>query len=224
MSDVKHAVDKLTAPWSDVINIEGDYKRVDYDPLLDMLGKAKTSSLGRTARGRTSSDARNPFNIPAFDTWERIDGQTRAWLKEFGKPAPRDLKAAVIVLHKTLTDMWSGQRIQEGLYLRVGSVVTRWVDDIWTLFHPIDGVALDGECPNCEASWVINFEGAQMRALVAVVDGGEPGVRCRNGCGWEVTGLKRCLELGFHIGANPDVDVLRAYGVDASDDTVITDL
>ncbi|SIN72672.1 DUF7341 domain-containing protein [Agromyces cerinus] len=202
------AVEKLTRPWSDVVTIGGEYKHVNYDPLLDMLAKAKTSSLGRTASGRSSQEARNPFNIPAFDLWERIDGQTRAWLREFGRPAPRDLREAVTVLHKTLAELWSGQRIQESLFLRLSGVVARWVPDIWALFHPVDGVALDGACPNCEAEWVINFEGAQTRALVSVVEAGEPGVRCRNGCGWEVSGKRQTIEFALRLGATPDLDEL----------------
>ena len=55
MSDLLHAVEKLTRPWSDVLSPDETgldrYLPVDYPPLLDMLDEACRTSVSEAGAG-----------------------------------------------------------------------------------------------------------------------------------------------------------------------------
>ena len=206
------AVDRLTKPWTDVHSVEGEYKAVDYDPLLDMLRAAISSSVGRTDAGRSGADERNVLNLHAFTVWERIDGQTRAWLGELHTKAPRDLKAAVVALEAHVQALWASDQIKENDFVRFGDMAQRWADDIWAIFDPPVTKEILGACPECGERDYFGLEGERSAAITAYYwRGVEPTAKCQR-CAREWKGRTELIQLAYRIGATVDEDALRDMG------------
>lgn len=206
------AVDRLTKPWTDVRSVEGEYKAVDYEPLLDMLKAAISSSSGRTDSGRSDAHARNVMNLNAFTVWERIDGQTRAWLKELHTAAPRDLKDAVTKLHVHVRNLWASHQIQESVYLRLGVLAQRWTDDIWAIFDPPVTKEILGACPECGECDQFGPEGERSAAITAYYwRGSDPVAQCQR-CQKEWAGRSQLVQLAYRIGARVDEEALHEMG------------
>lgn len=208
------AIDRLTNPWTDVLTVEGEYKTVENDALLDMLRTAIRSSVGRTDAGRSGADSRNPLNLQAFMIWERIDGAVRAWLDDLHTDAPRELKDAVRVLHTHVRNLWASQQITEHRYARFGTMAERWADDIWAIFDPPVTKEIIGACPECGESHFVGLEGERSAAISAYYwRGVEPIAKCQR-CAREWVGRTQLIQLAYRIGAAVDEDALRELGAE----------
>ena len=206
------AVDRLTKPWTDVHTVEGEYKAVDYDPLLDMLRVAISSSVGRTDAGRSGADTRNVLNLNAFTVWERIDGQARAWLKDLHTAAPKDLKDAVTKLHVHVRNLWASHQINEPDYIRLGDMAKRWADDIWAIFDPPVTKEIIGACPECGEANHFGPEGERSAAITAYYwKGVPPTAKCQR-CQQEWAGRTQLVQLAYRIGARVDEEALHELG------------
>jgi len=213
--DLTEAVTKLTTKWSDVLSpADGmdTYRPIDYDPLLDMLAAAVTASTGQTESGRSDARERNPVNIQAFTLLERIDGQTRAWLKDNNVRAPKDLKAAVALLADRLGALWASNQIQEREYVRWTGMIRKWADDIWALFDPPTTKEIIGACPECGEEHSFGPEGEKSSAISAYYwRDVEPAAQCRR-CDAEWKGQTQLIQLAYRIGASVDEDAIRELG------------
>jgi hypothetical protein len=204
-----HAVDKLTKPWSDVLTVDGEYKSVDYEPMLDMLKGAISSSTGRTESGRSETNARSVINLGAFTLWERVDGQVRAWLGELHTTAPRDLKEAVVALHVHIRNLWASHQILETEYVRFADMTQKWADDIWAIFDPPTQKEIVGACPECGEEHHFGPEGEKSAAIRAFYwRNVEPAAECQR-CQREWKGRTELVQLAYRIGATVDEDALR---------------
>jgi hypothetical protein len=211
-NELAHAVDKLTKPWTDVLTVEGEYRSVDYEPMLDMLRNAIHSSVGRTESGRSDTAARSVMNLRAFTLWERVDGQTRAWLGQLNTPAPKDLKAAVVALYVHVNNLWASQQITEPEYARYAGMLERWPEDIWVIFDPPVEKEIIGTCPGCGEKDYFGPEGERSAAIRAYYwRDVEPAAQCQR-CAQEWKGRTQLIQLAYRIGATVDEDALRDMG------------
>jgi len=214
--EAQHAVDRLTSTWSDTIApIEpGDsYRSVEYPPLLQMLAEAIHASTGATSSGRSADNARNLIDPRAFDMYQGIDEQTRAWILELGGRPVKDLRQSVRDLHDLVEVKWRSAGLDELTYLRIKGKFVRWADEIWETFDPPIIKPIVGACPSCGENRYLNLEGGGVPALRAFYwRGNQPQADCQC-CGRQWAGDKQLLELGYHVGATVDEDALREMGV-----------
>ena len=211
-------VNALTRQWSDVLTPKesstGTYMPIDYPPLLDMLEEAKRSSTGKTQSGKSPDAERSLLNLQAFALYEHIDGSTRAWLRDLSTiPAKANLKDALIQLAGLLQALHASHQIKEQRYAHIVAQFARWRSQIWQIFEPPTVKELLGKCPNCDETAYYNLEGGKGSALIAFYYRGlQPQARCQR-CGEAWVGERELLDLGFHLGATMDEDVLREMGV-----------
>lgn len=218
LTDVQNTVDVLTKPWSDVLSPKesgnGTYRPIDYPPLLDMLREAIGSSLGKTQSGKSADAERSLLNLQAFQLWEHIDGSVRAWIQELSKSRPpADLKPALNYLAGLLKALHASNQIDPIKHAHITAMIVRWRTQIWEMFDPPVVKELSGPCPSCSETVYLALDGAKSTALVAYYwKGIRPAAKCQR-CGEQWTGERALLELGYHIGATVDEEVLREMGV-----------
>lgn len=212
------AVEKLTRPWSEVLGPResgtGTYRPIDHPALLTMLAQAKSSSLGKTAAGRSPDAERSLLNLEAFGLWEHIDGSVRAWLRELttARPEP-DLRDALLQLAGLLKALHASHQIQVTRLTHITAQFSRWCTRIWDLFDPPTVKSLIGACPACGATRYEAADGSMESALIAFYwKGLTPQAKCQ-GCGECWSGERSLLELGYHIGASVDEAALKEMGI-----------
>lgn len=222
MTELLHAVEKLTRPWSDVLSPDETgldrYLPVDYPPLLDMLDEACRANTGERSHGSASDPAsRSLLDLEAHALRERIDSTVRAHVGQLSKSrAERDLKAAVAQLAGILQAHKAAGTITDSDYARVVALFPRWCAQVWTLWDPPVRKELRGACPNpdCEQTTVTARDGSVSSALVAgyVRNTGQVKARC-SACGWEWVTVAELRLLGEWLGAEQDTEFLNAVGL-----------
>lgn len=222
MTDWQHAVEKLTRPWSDVLSPDmtggNGYMHVNYPPLLDMLDEACRANNGERSHGSGNDPAsRSLLDLQAFMLREQIDGTVRAWISHLSKSrAEKELKPAVVQLANLLTAHHAARTVTDSDYTRLTGFFPRWCEQVWVLFDPPIVRELLGACPNpdCEQTKVADVEGVQSSALVAFYarNTGRVQARCR-ACSWEWNTDTELALLGQQLGAEQDVDFLKAVGL-----------
>jgi hypothetical protein len=221
MSELLHAVEKLTRPWSDVLSPDETgldrYLPVDYPPLLDMLDEACRANTGERSHGSASDPAsRSLLDLEAHMLRNNIEGAVKTWIVHLSKGrAERDLKAAVVQLAGILQAHKAAGTITDADYVRVSGFFPRWCEQVWTIFDPPKVLELNGTCPNpdCGQSKFTDRSGDVGSALVVFHKGteGSAYAKCR-ACGWEWDRSQMVL-LGQHIGATQNHEVISAAGL-----------
>lgn len=209
------AVDKLTQKHSHLFGPRelGDnrYEQVDYDPLLDSLRAAISSSLGKTAGGVSPANTRNALNLQAFELWELIDGLVRSWAQRLEVQRSDDLKQLLRRLYIRVEGMGKDERDPR----EFARMVKGWVTSIDNLFDPLREKELIADCPmpECGQRYVKDEHGDLRAALILYYrQDAQPEAKCRS-CGTVWEGPRMLLTLGYSIGANTDEDALREMGV-----------
>ncbi len=219
LTDVESAVKRLTETWTDVLSPDESptrtYKPVKHAPLLDMLERAKVSSMGATARGKSDPAERLQMNAAAVSKWNHIDLALRRGYRHFSKRTPPpSLKAKTTGLHGIILAGAASHQVATGDAYRELRQFPRWAEQIWDMFHAPGEVEIQAPCPRCEAViWNDPEKDSDATALIAYYwRGVRAEARCRV-CGdvWD-TPLSLLL-LGQQIGATPDEDTLREMGV-----------
>lgn len=207
------AIDKLTQPWGHLFGPRelgaNNYKRVEYDPLLDSLKEAIHSSLGKTQDGASPDNTRNPINMRAFDLWEKIDGAIRAWSAN-----PRRDDEPKVLLRRVYVQV-NAMPQDAPEHRRLEQMVTGWVYSINELFDPpiVKELVADCPIPACGKRYVTDEHGDVVAALIAYYrKDSQPEAKCR-GCGATWQGERQLLELGYSIKATVDEDALKEMGI-----------
>lgn len=209
------AVDKLTQPWGHLFGPRelgaNNYKRVEYDPLLDSLRAAIGSSLGKTSAGASADNARNALNLKAFDLWELIDGIVRSMGQRLGVQRSDDLKQVLRRVYVKVAAM--NQDATEPREFK--RLVCGWVASINDMFDPPVVKELIADCPmpGCGERYWKNDSGDLESAMIAYYrPDSQPEAKCRC-CGAMWSGERALLNLGYSIGATADEEALREMGV-----------
>ncbi len=222
MTELLHAVEKLTRPWSDVLSPDETgldrYLPVDYPPLLDMLDEACRTSVSEAGAGAGgAASTRSLLNLEAHMLRNNIEGAVKTWIVYLSKGRPdRDLKTAVAQLAGILQAHKAAGTITDADYVRVSGFFPRWCAQVWTLWDPPVQKELRGACPNpdCEQTTVTARDGSVSSALVAgyVRNTGQVKAQC-SACGWEWVTVAELRLLGEWVGAEQDHDFLNAVGL-----------
>lgn len=217
LTDLNTTVDVLTRPWSDVLSPResgtGNYRPIDYPPLLDMLREAIGASLGRTRSGASPAAERSVLNLAALDLWEEIDSTTRAWCLELSKSrAPVELKDALRALVGHLQAAHASHQIEQTRFERLARKITGWRQKIWVLFDPPVVKELIGPCPACEETAFYTPDGKTTALIAYYWKNLHPRARCQR-CGEAWEGESQLISLGKVLGATMDEDMLREMGI-----------
>lgn len=220
MTDWQHAVEKLTRPWSDVLSPEmtgNGYTPVNYPPLIDMLDEACRSNTGNRGGNGADPAERSLLDMQAFMLRNNIEGTVKTWVTHLSNGrAEKELKPAIIQLANLLQAHHAAHTITASEHDRITAFFPRWCAQIWQLLDPPVVKQLAGACPNpdCEQTTFTDLDGSQSSALVAFYarNTGRVQARCK-ACSWEWNTDTELALLGQQLGAEQDVDFLKAVGL-----------
>lgn len=223
---LRDAIDRLTRPikdpvWQDVwdpvtARVTGrEVVTVNRDALLVQLRKAIASSTSTPANPvRGGGEMMGGLNLAAFGLYETIDGRVRAaWgdLRQPGSKAPTEAILRKWFVH--VRNLFESGQLSDSFVLEWQRVTRGWVRQIEAMFNPEVVKELVGPCPECEATRSANRDGEEQSALYLHYSlENNPEALCRV-CGWNVSGPRGLLELGYHLGATVDEGALKDMGV-----------
>lgn len=176
-----------------LVDDEGRVRWVTADPLIYQLQQA----IGNTsANGLFKSSSGNPLPLAAqahiimeeirettIDFWWRLPQMVRAAsvprLHHAGRERDRSAQVRLRLRY------WAtAARASEADYAEAVHWVTKWVDDIESMFHPVRVREIRGACPECGFARVLDREDEGERfmktalALVYAEDGSLVGIDC----------------------------------------------
>jgi len=225
LDDLLTAVESLVKPiadpvWQNKLNGRGrvvgrTLAVVNRAAPIVQLRQAITASLGSPTSTISGGGAQmGGLNVAAFTMYEDIDGRIRAAWFDISGERSKEFPEVVLSKWQVVVRHRFGAELTSENYVRSWrSAITGWVKGIEGMFNPETVKELKGPCPNCELPRVVNGEGIEQSALyLHYSPANEPEAVCRS-CGWNETGPRRLLELGYHLGATVDEDALREMGV-----------
>lgn len=226
LTGLLEAIDRLTLPikdpvwqdqWDSVRNkVTGrQVVTVHRDPLIVQLRKAITSSTSTPSNPVSGGGAMmGGLNMAAFALYDAIDGRIRAAWGELREPQSKAPTEAILrKWYSRIRNLFESGQVPDSFILEWARITRGWVRQIEGMFHPEIVKELIGSCPSCETAKVANSDGEQQSALYLHYSTDNlPEAVCRM-CGWNVSGNRGLLELGYHLGAEADEDALREMGV-----------
>lgn len=220
------AIDRLTLPikdpvWQDVWDSEKnrvtgrEVSIVNRDALLVQLRKAISSSISTPTNPVSGGgEMMGGLNLAAFALYEAVDGRIRAAWGDLRQPQSKALTEAILrkwFVH--VRNLFESGQVPDSFVYEWLRITRGWVRQIEGMFNPEVVKELVGPCPQCEATRVSNREGEEQSALYLHYSSeNNPEAMCRL-CGWNVSGERGLLELGYHLGATVDEEALKDMGV-----------
>jgi hypothetical protein len=189
--------------------------QVQQASLLAQLRQSIHSSLGKTEEGRSSAEGHNALNITAFTLYENIDGLIRSHHSYLtGATIKADPERLLTLWYIEFANQCRAGKISDLVLARTKTMLAKWIRDIQNLYDPATMKELIGECPNCDQRYFFDQNEEVLRsALYAHYRADNtPEAQCRC-CGAQWYGAKELRDLGYHIGATVDEDLLLEMGV-----------
>lgn len=187
----------------------------EWPPLIVWLEQSVTEVVKRGGAG--SNGAGIPIDFEALRLLDRIKRET-VWIRE-ALYMPRRVGS---LLHD-IAQAWArtkqlrgGGDVPDDQWERICEALEGWVSEIIAEQETrARKMELTVPCPACDTRWII--EGEDRKAAVVIEFGGgrAPVAECRaEGCERMWAGWEQVHTLGITVGAEPDLAVLKACGLD----------
>lgn len=205
----ERAVLRLTEPHTEMT----EAGPVEWPALIDWLDDSIREVVGRGGGG--SGGAGLPFNTEALALLNHIDGRLRLILGGLGEQRTGDRKFDV-------THAWTAAKthraqgmVDDVQWENICDEFPDWVHRIEAEDDRPRKIELTVACPRCEKRWVLDDGNRVAAVRIELRAGGAPIAECREEeCRALWVGWDALTELGFVVGANMDLEVLAACGID----------
>lgn len=217
MNVTEYAVHRLTEPHT--IQVEGH--TTEWVPLLLWIKERVTANDGR---GNGSGGIGIPLNDDALEVLQNIETKYRELCATVRLAANNDLVAGVRQLWETIVTEQAGGRLTDQQWESMCDEFPAWVAQIEGEQEKPRKMELTVPCPRCENRWLIDDLGRRVSAVVVeFAPGRAPVAECRvTECAALWAGWAQVARLGFTIGAEQDVHVLAACGIDTPKLEILT--
>ena len=217
MDSAEYAVSRLTEHHS----VMTDAGEVTWPPLLVWLNDAVTEQVKRGQAG--SGGTGSPINAEALVILQRIEAGMKQMRQALYLPPMRDLMAAVPDTWGRAQTYRHNGELEDQQWERICDAFPKWVADIeaeWDDRARMMEVTVP--CPKCGERWVLEDDnGTEKRRSAIIVeyaDGRAPTAECRTAeCGGFWVGWADVARLGFTLGADQNLEILAACGIDLGD-------
>jgi hypothetical protein len=188
---------------------------VKRDPLLVQLRKAIASSTSAPSNPVSGGGAMmGGLNMAAFAFYETVDGRIRAAWAELRGDNSKALSEAILrKWFVRVRNLFEAGQVPDSFVYEWQRITRGWVRQIEGMFNPEVVKELVGPCPECESTRATNREGEEQSALYLHYSSENNAEALCRICGWNVSGDRGLLELGYHLGATVDEEALRDMGV-----------
>lgn len=194
---------------------------VDWPPLLVWLNDAVTEQVKRGQAG--SGGTGSPINTEALVILQRIETGMKQMRQALYLPPMRDLMQAVPDTWGRAQAFRHNGELEDQQWERICDAFPKWVADIeaeWDDRARMMEVTVP--CPKCGERWVLEDDnGTEKRRSAIIVEyaeGRAPTAECRTAeCGGFWVGWGDVARLGFTLGADQNLEILAACGIDLGD-------
>lgn len=216
------ATDRAVIRLTEAHTEHEDGRAVEWPALIDWLDKAVTEQVKRGQAG--SGGAGSPIDMGALDLLQRIEREVRLMREALYLPVIKDTKLAI-------RDAWdtarayrrTGSLDDDQQWERISEAPLQWVELIsqeWDDRTRMMEVTVP--CPSCGERWILeDVNGEEKRRAAVVVEyaeGRAPAAECRAAdCGGFWVGWADVARLGFTLGAQQNLEILKACGIDLGD-------
>lgn len=210
MESTERAVVRLTEDHTEMT----EAGPVEWPPLLDWI-RERVTEINR--RGSGSGGQGVPLNNDALEILNHIERNYRLICEATMQGVGRELVEGVRRMWRTVcTDRKAGA-IRDAEWDKIGGEIESWVQRIEGEQERPRKMELTVPCPRCGNRWVLSDEGDDKRKAAVVIEFGEnraPVAECRvAACEAIWAGWNAVADLGFTLGANQDLAVLEACGI-----------
>jgi len=209
MNVTEYAVHRLTEPHT--IQVEGH--TTEWVPLLLWLRQRITEM---TKRSWGAGGQGTPINDDAYELEVSISKRL-AWLRGIvGMTTAGEICSDTSEVWSKLKAERQGGRLDDQTWDEVCAEFPKWVALIEGEQDKNRKMELVVPCPRCEQRWTVDETGSRVSAVVVEFgEGVTPIAECRTrDCGAIWLGWSDIASLGFTVGANSDIAVLEACGID----------
>lgn len=210
MEATERAVTRLTQAHTEMT----EAGPTEWPPLLVWLEEAITTVVGRGGAG--SGGAGIPLNTEAIDLLAYIDGRLSLLMEALNLRRRNARRDEVTRVWRAAKDERAGGRVGDAQWESMCDEFQDWVMRIQAQDDRPRKMELTVPCPRCDTRWVADKDGNQSAAVaIEFRPGHAPVAECRNGeCQAMWAGWAAVTQLGFTIGAQQDLAVLAACGID----------
>lgn len=195
---------------------------VDWPPLLVWLNDAVTEQVKRGGAG--SGGTGSPINTEALVILQRIETGMKQMRQALYLPPMRDLMAAVPDTWGRAQAFRHNGELEDQQWERICDAFPKWVADIEAEWDDrTRRMEVTVPCPSCGERWVLEADeddrhsaGKRRSAIIVEwAEGRAPTAECRAAdCGLFQVGWEAVARLGFTIGAEQNLEILKACGID----------
>lgn len=216
MESTERAVVRLTEHHTEMT--EGG--PVEWPPLLVWLDNAVTEQVKRGQAG--SGGAGSPINMGALALLQRIEHGIKQMREALYMPSSRDVAESMREAWEAAKTYRQHGELEDTQWERICDAFPSWVNDIEAEWDDrTRRMELTVPCPRCETRWVMEDSNGEDKRRAAVwveyAEGRAPIAECRvPECAAMWVGWADVATLGFSLGAQQDVEVLAACGIDLS--------
>lgn len=218
MDSAEYAVSRLTEHHS----VMTDAGEVTWPPLLVWLTDAVTEQVKRGGAG--SGGTGSPINAEALVILQRIETGMKQMRQALYLPPMRDLMAAVPDTWGIAQAFRHNGELEDQQWERICDAFPKWVADIEAEWDDrTRRMEVTVPCPSCGERWILEADendkhsaGTRRSAIVVEwAEGRAPTAECRAAdCGLFQVGWEAVARLGFTIGAEQNLEILKACGID----------
>lgn len=218
MDSAEYAVSRLTEHHS----VMTDAGEVTWPPLLVWLNDAVTEQVKRGQAG--SGGTGSPINTEALVILQRIEAGMKQMRQALYLPPMRDLMLAVPDTWGRAQTYRHNGELEDQQWERICDAFPKWVADIEAEWDDrTRRMEVIVPCPSCGERWILEADendkhsaGTRRSAIVVEwAEGRAPTAECRAAdCGLFQVGWEAVARLGFTIGAEQNLEILKACGID----------
>ena len=212
MQATHDAVRRLTEAHTETV--EGHV--IEWQPLILWI-KDRVTEINR--RGNGSGGQGIPLNNDALDVLNHVERRYKLMCEAANIPPVSDLIAGTVNVWQVLQVERAGGRLDDAAWERVCDEFPDWVHRIQGEQDRPRKMELTVPCPRCEKRWTEDDLGRRVAAVVVeFAPGRAPFAECRTpDCGSMWAGWGDVARLGFTVGAEQNLEVLGACGINMPD-------
>lgn len=211
MERTERAVVRLTEPHTEMTEAGA----VDWPPLLAWLEQSVTEIVGRAGGG--SGGGGLPLNTDAMALLNHVDARLRMMQDALGWAGPGDRVVQVAGAWKLAKTQRAAGYVDDVQWEAICDEFPEWVARIEAEDDRPRKIELTVPCPACGQRWVLADRERVSAVRIEFKSGGAPVAECRNPeCATIWAGWNQIRALGVSVGANQDLAILKACGIDTT--------
>ncbi|MDI6024478.1 hypothetical protein QBL02_13100 [Leucobacter sp. UT-8R-CII-1-4] len=223
MESTERAVVRLTEAHTEMTEAGA----VEWPPLLSWLDNAVTEQVKRGGAG--SGGTGSPIDMNALALLQRIEHGVKQMREALYLGPQREIVTAIVDTWRNAKTYRARGELDDQQWERITEAFPAWVAEIeqeWDDRTRIMEVTVP--CPSCGERWILEEDTAggekrQSAIIVEYAEGRAPTAECRAAeCGGFWVGWADVARLGFTLGAEQNLEILQACGIDLGDTITAT--